>query len=140
MRENKFKAWDKKNKIILEVTGLHFSNITNNADLCTCVDNELNPITLKDGEFELVEFTSWKDKNGREIYEKMECKGRLGNGCWYYYGIVVFDKGAFSMKITKRDGTLKDYDIGSTPELNNFDELEIIQEFTSTPTKGEKHD
>lgn len=64
MREIKFRAWDKENSLMAQVTYIDFSNeclyISLEEDLYRNLDFE---------EAELMQFTGLQDKNGVDIYE-----------------------------------------------------------------------
>lgn len=62
MREIKFRAWDKKNKVMLLGSG----RPTDSFLICS---GGKGISTQGDGEFELMQYTGLKDKNGKEIYE-----------------------------------------------------------------------
>lgn len=65
MREIKFRAWDKDYKKIINVD--EFDLFLNQIRYWKDKDDE--PITLNKGDFEIMQFTGLKDKNGKEIYE-----------------------------------------------------------------------
>lgn len=69
-------------------------------------------------------FSGHLDRMDKEVFEGDKIKA-LYCGRHQYEGIVVFDNGSFSIKITKTPQYIVDYDTDSTPELNNFDLIEI---------------
>lgn len=68
MREIKFRAWDKENKMWLRDDSTH---ITLNGYIFSCQDGNCITNTYRqvNDKVVLVEFTGLKDKNGKEIYE-----------------------------------------------------------------------
>ena len=67
MREIKFRAWDKNKKVMYQVTGIQFENtpilINNN------LFDELHERTQFINDTILMQYTGFKDCNGKEIYE-----------------------------------------------------------------------
>jgi hypothetical protein len=103
-REIKFRAWSKKDKVMVDVAAINFGpsglwSLIEDAD-----DEELQ---LADS-YELMQFTGLTDKNGREIYEGDLFEHRfgymvfddpphdeMGTEC----GVVVLEDGQFGVKI-----------------------------------------
>ena len=86
MREIRFRAWDKKSKLINPVVGMDFIDHTAFVGISK----------LQYGDYELMQYTGLKDKNGKEIYEGDILKGVQGNF------VVVEETGAYWIDFKKR--------------------------------------
>lgn len=125
------RAWDKEKKeMIFDAIEYDLRMIsTPHAEPLTKVSIGFSPET--DGiRFEVMEWSGLKDdKTKSKIYEGdiLKCT-YMSKGI--YYGNVVFEDGSFCLRITAipetKKGQSTDYDIGQTPELNNFEWIEII--------------
>lgn len=105
------------------------SNCANESDnTCYC------PSEFDEGEIiDRIQFIGIKDKNKKEIYEGDRLKFFVDEGFddGEYVGEVVFVKGCFSIKISKRDKIkgINDsykYDIGQIPDVCEFEKTEVI--------------
>lgn len=66
VREIKFRAWDKENKRIIDLSKREQWGFIN-GDIQLC--QGANSLLLNPNSFDFMQFTGLKDKNGKEIYE-----------------------------------------------------------------------
>ena len=90
-REIKFRAWDKRRSQMSEVFGLQWDARGVAVDV---LDDRDSDNWERSGDFELMQYTGLKDKNGREIYE-----GDVVtlNSEMRHAAVVKFEDGAFKV-------------------------------------------
>jgi uncharacterized phage protein (TIGR01671 family) len=143
MREIKFRVWDKKNnKYYKSIWNLMFltGGVSFLWDDYENSDGETMITNLPKDDYELMQYTSLKDKNGKEIYE-----GDIIKFNWFYYGeteieelkvgVVVWEKNTtgFSFKAKDNDNNypfiLLNFDSESDIEVigNIYENSELIK-------------
>lgn len=94
MREIKFRAWDKFNRVMVPVDMIDYSlGFNNRPAVFLCNDNYAGWIRHHD-DYELMQFIGVRDINGKDIYEGDILKSGAG------IGVVKFYNGAFRYDIS----------------------------------------
>jgi uncharacterized phage protein (TIGR01671 family) len=120
MREIKFRAWDKKAKsMINEVWEIGLGSKNDPEKWLVGDDKQID-------DYELMQYTGLKDKNGKEIFEGDFVKSKLENNDWIF--VHLTDKEC-------KDGFRIFYieDIFSQQKITHRDDLEVIGNIYENP-------
>jgi len=122
MREIKFRAWDKKRKFIFRVTELVWDFLSK-----VEIKDRTTGFVLKENDYDLMQYTGLKDKNGKEIYE----------GDILSYGMWSDDKGSCIYKVywNEEDALFDTLDLRHNQEMTHVETFgaEIIGNIYENP-------
>lgn len=89
MKEIKFRAWDKKK--LQMITDTKGNYVVSNIGLLKPIEDKFGLIDIT--QFELMQYTGLKDKNGKEIYE-----GDILDNPLHWSIRIEYDKGSFMVR------------------------------------------
>ena len=94
MREIKFRAWDKNNNEMVEVVSIDYGAYKTKIEYLTVKYKNNETLTEYADNFELIQYTGLKDKNGKEIYAGDICKAVTKNNN-SVIGVVEYRSGYY---------------------------------------------
>lgn len=116
MRQIKFRAWDKKNKIMYYQEGIAINIFEDNF---FHIENAEEKILIQPEHVELMQFIGIKDMNDKDIYEGDAIQQRNnrgdGKGTFIFIGVVEYECVSFFVRC------LKGGDIGSHYYFSYYD-------------------
>lgn len=108
----KFRAWDKLFKQMVFY-------------LPAQDDDNLLELPHQD-RYVFMQFTGLHDCMGKEIYQGDILKAAYLHKNTFYTGEVVLQDGSFCLWIAEVYDKFNNYDVGQTPELNNFVQMDVL--------------
>jgi hypothetical protein len=99
-REIKFRAWDKEQEILHPVQDLQFGN-NGKTHVFLALGEDICSEGFAPEKFHLMQFTGLLDKNGEEIFEKMEIDNKF---------IVDFQNGSYILRNISNNNIIYFYD------------------------------
>jgi hypothetical protein len=105
-RKIKFRAWDTKKNIFVDEGEITFcfygdSHIEVHPNSITYIGDQVHNGEPERGRFTIQQYTGLKDKNGKEIYEKMEIDNKF---------IVDFQNGSYILRNISNNNIIYFYD------------------------------